>query len=230
MIKVIKFIPWGKEYSLLQPIRSQIPQWWRQGETDLVIDGVSQGHGMKTCVPFMEIMSSGYVIRTPFDIYVVKDEEGNIQVRWQGPDGWSDFIGERPKELGATIPRPAGHAPNGFVWSCKWSWKTPRGYSTIVTHPFNRYDLPFTTLSGIIDSDVFHGNGNIPFFFKEDFTGIIPEGTPFATVFPYKRNKWKMWVDSFFTEKILDTQLRPLQEDERKDFSYKKIFWKKKEY
>jgi hypothetical protein len=232
-MKLIKFIPWVEHYPLVKPVRSMIPQWWKKGETEVIIDGVKMGNGMKSCIPFMEIMSSGYEILTPFDIHIFKDEEGNTQVKWQGPEGWEDFVGERAKELGSTIPRPAGHLPMGFIWSCKWSWKTPRGYSTFVTHPFNRFDLPFTTLNGIIDSDGFQGNGNIPFFIKEDFSGTIPEGTPFVQIFPYKRTKWKMWTDDSFNDKILidqNTKLRQPDENGLYPWSYKKRFWKKKEF
>jgi len=232
-MKIIKFIPWQEHYPLVKPRRSQIPQWWKKGETEVVIDGVKQGSGMKSCIPFMEIMSSGYEILTPFDIHVFKDEKGNTQVKWNGPEGWEDFVSERPKELGATIPRAAGHLPMGFIWSCQWSWKTPRGYSTFVTHPFNRYELPFTTLNGIIDSDKFHGNGNIPFFIREDFSGTIPEGTPFVQIFPFKRDKWKMWTDDSFNDKILEEQNRKLRmadENGAYPWSYKKKFWKKKEF
>jgi len=29
----------------------------------------------------------------------------------------------------------------------------PAGYSLLITHPFNRHDLPFVTLTGLVDAD-----------------------------------------------------------------------------
>lgn len=229
-MKIIKFIPWPGKEGLMEskPIKASIPQWWKDGETEIEVSPDSTSSGMKTCVPFMEIMMTGYVLVTPFDIYITKDENGDIAIRWQGPEKvYQGFIGERPKELGHTIPRPAGHNPNGFTWSSQWSWKTPRGYSTFVTHPFNRHDLPFTTLNGIIDSDKFHANGNIPFFLKENYEGIIPAGTPFAQIYPFKRDKWKSWIDDSLNDRITNKQALILREEGK---SYKKRFWQKKEF
>ena len=122
----------------MPPSISKIPQWWKDGETVISVGTP----GLKSCVPFMEIMKSGYTINLPFDIFVSKGEDGNVSLKWNAPNeaGWPNFIEERPPDLGKTIPRPAGHLPNGFVWSSQWSWKTPKGYSSIVTHPFNRFD------------------------------------------------------------------------------------------
>jgi len=227
-MKIIKFIPWVKN-ELLPPVKSSLPEWWKNGELTFFDQSGQKFNGMKTCIPFMEVMTSGYVIVTPFDIFVKKGENDEIHISWLGPEdaGWQGFIGERQKELGSTIPRPAGHQPNGFIWSTQWSWKTPKGYSTLVTHPFNRYDLPFTTLSAIIDSDMFQGNGNIPFFIKKDFTGTIPAGTPYAQLMPFKREKWKSWSNNKVNRKIIDKQIKDLREPEG---SYKKRFWVKKEY
>jgi hypothetical protein len=224
-LKIIKFIPFGGRKKLMPPSVSKIPQWWKDGET-VISSGTP---GIKLCVPFMEIMKSGYTINLPFDVFVSKNEDGTTNLKWNAPSeaGWPTFIEERPKDLGATIPRPAGHLPNGFVWSSQWSWKTPKGYSVIVTHPFNRFDLPFTTVSGIVDSDKFQGNGNIPFFMKEDFQGVIPEGTPVAQVFPFKRDKWKSWVDDSVLDSIYKNQISKLREPEG---SYKKAFWVRKVY
>lgn len=222
-MRIIKFIPaYIKETVFLPPKKSAIPEWWRQGETTIEVEGTTLP-GMKTCVPFMEIMSIGYCLVTPFDIYVTKDEEGKLHIQWNGTDAFQRFVDERPPSLGSTLPRPAGHHPNGFVWSSVWGWKTPKGYGSIVTHPFNRHDLPFTTLSGFIDSDGFHANGNIPFFIKEDFTGMIPAGTPFAQIVPVKRGKWAMYADDSTIGHIRE-QGSIVRVDET---SYKKKFWKK---
>lgn len=227
-MKIIKFIPFGGRKRLIEPTVTKIPQWWRDGEA-VMKKGDYEQPGMKACVPFMEIMMSGYTINLPFDVFVSKNESGEVSIKWNGPDEgeWPRFIAERPKELGATIPRPAGHLPNHFVWLSQWSWKTPRGYSVMVTHPFNRFDLPFTTLSATMDADKFQGNGNIPFFLKEDFEGVIPQGTPIIQIFPYKRNKWKSWIDDSVVNDIYRKQAMPIREPGK---SYKKLFWVKKVY
>jgi hypothetical protein len=36
----------------------------------------------------------------------------------------------------------------------------------------------------------------LPFYIKEDFTGVIPKGTPIAQIIPFKRELWKLQEDS----------------------------------
>lgn len=214
-------------------IKKFIPEWYKKAEThfsseeDLAIEEGTQkmSAGLKTCVPFLDAMLSGYALVTPFDIYVGRKEE-DLDLRWNAPQGWENFVSERPKESGSTMPRPAGHAPNHLVWSGRWGIKLPRGYSALVTHPLNRQDLPFTTSSAIMDSDKFFGNGNIPFFIKEDFIGVIEKGTPFAQIIPIKRKKWKMIHNSA----LKDTIQKHGHDVRKKEGTYKKKYWIRKEY
>lgn len=215
-------------------IKKFIPEWYKKAEThfsseeDLAIEEGTQktSAGLKTCVPFLDAMISGYALVVPFDIYVGKTEDGDLDMKWNAPQGWENFIEERPKESGSTMPRPAGHAPNHMVWSGRWGIKVPRGYSVLVTHPLNRQDLPFTTSSAIMDSDKFFGNGNIPFFIKEDFVGVIEKGTPFAQIIPIKRKRWKMIHNSALKDAIQ----KHGHDVRKKEGTYKKKYWTRKEY
>ena len=227
-MKLIRFAPSfsNREKMLIPPtpIKSHVPEWYRVGESEFVDGEGSLQPGLKTCAPFLDVMLTGYSLVTPFDIFVGKNEDGSHNIRWNGPSEWSDFVGERPKELGSTIPRPAGYSPNGLIWASKWGWKTPRGWSTIVTHPYNRFDLPFITLSGTIDSDKFCANGNIPFFIKSDWVGVIPAGTPYAQIIPFKRKAWKKVDDFGLFSKVIE------EGKEVRIKSYKKYLWQKKSY
>jgi hypothetical protein len=231
-MKIIKFAAsnnlskWGKP----TPTKNLIPDWYKQAESTYIHkdDPKQEEHaGLKKCMPFMDTMVSGYLLTTPVELYVTKDEQGNPRVTWNGPPNLRGFVDERPENLGATMPRPAGHYPNHLVFGGFWGWKTPRGWSSLVVHPLNRYDLPFTISSAIVDSDQFNAPGNIPFFLKEGFEGIIPEGTPFAQIIPIKRASWMM-VDDTTGMADIDTIQGALVREA--DTLYKKIFWKRKDY
>jgi hypothetical protein len=229
-MKLIRFVPAfsNKEEMLLEPtpIKEHMPEWYRTSEHTFTNNG--QPHpGLKSCSPFLDSLLTGYCLVTPFDIFIGRKDDGSIDIRWNGPDvHWDSFIGERHKELAPKVPRPAGHAPNGLVWSSKWGWKTPRGWSTMVTHPLNRHDLPFTTLSGVIDSDKFTAHGNMPFFIKEDFVGIIPAGTPYAQIIPFKRKSWKKIADYG----LISRATREGSEVRLPKRSYKQRLWVRKSY
>ena len=64
-------------------------------------------------------------------------------------------------------------------------------------HPSQRHDLPFFTLTAIVDTDKFPNKLHLPFFIKEGFEGIIEAGTPIAQIIPIKRDVWKSEKKSF---------------------------------
>jgi hypothetical protein len=99
----------------------------------------------------------------------------------------------------------------------------------LLTHPLNREDLPFHVTSGIIDSDVFFNAGNIPFFIKEDFEGVIPKGTPIAQLIPIKRYDWKMQIRSASSKALRNLGYFAYLA-RTKDFNYKRTMWHRKKY
>lgn len=228
-MKIIRFFSDKKFEDLGRPVPAKvhIPAWYKQGESAYIDDNGGSNPGLKACIPYLDSLVSGYVLTTPFDIFVKKDKDGKLAITWNGPDSLSHFVNERPEGLGATMPRPAGHYKNHLVWSGFWGIKTPRGWSLLVTHPLNRFDLPFTTTSGIIDSDMFSASGNIPFFIKEDFIGTIPAGTPIAQLIPIKRSSWKMIANDQSQMNLEHIQGSFVRSGEA---VYKKNLWTRKEY
>jgi hypothetical protein len=74
-----------------------------------------------------------------------------------------------------------------------WTIELPPGYSLLVTHPFNRGDLPFRTLSALVDADRYSDNFlNFPARWRDpDFRGVVEKGTPVAQCVPIKRETWQ---------------------------------------
>lgn len=227
-MKIIRFFSPKSPHNIGQPepIKNFVPEWYRRAETTYVEKGVEHA-GLKKCVPYLDAMISGYAIVTPTDIFVSKNEDGSLKLGWNGTDVSANFIMERPKASGETMPRPEHHYPNHLVFSGFWGVKTPRGWSLLFTHPLNRQDLPFTTLSGIVDSDKFSASGNIPFFIKEDFTGVIPAGTPIVQLIPIKRAKWSMIKND---KGLWDLEHIQGEAARNPETSYKKKSWIRKVY
>jgi hypothetical protein len=82
-------------------------------------------------------------------------------------------------------------------------------------------------LSGIVDFDKYNHSkiGNLPFYLKKNFTGIIPKGTPMYQIIPIKRNDWVGNKEKF----------NKIESDKKDKFRtsvssnrYKKLFWQKK--
>jgi hypothetical protein len=70
--------------------------------------------------------------------------------------------------------------------------------------------------SGIIDNDKVHLPGTMPFFILEGWTGVIPAGTPYAQIIPFKREDWK-------SEIVIENPAMLESKNMANSFKYRKI-------
>src|SRR3546814_11464724 len=70
-----------------------------------------------------------------------------------------------------------------------WAIEPEDGWSILYTHPMNRFDLPYRTITGLVDNDRYHDVfTHIPaVWIDPDFTGTLPAGTPIAQCVPTRR-------------------------------------------
>lgn len=226
ILKITKFIPNEVAQTTVNPVvaSSEIPEWYRKGEAYYFSDG-HKSKGMKTCIPILDALSTGYLVKTSVNIYITKNHNNSLSINYDEEfNAEMEPVEIRSPDLGKTIPRPAGHLDVHLSWKALWGWETPKGYSSLVVHPLNRFDLPFTTVSGIIDSDKYISAGNISFFLREDFEGIIPKGTPMFQVIPIKRKEWNAIICPELIEKAGKRELKGI------NGGYKKKMWTKKSY
>lgn len=212
-----------------RPLKNNIPQWYK--DSDSWIGGKMFGRGynpdIKLCMSFYDALTAGYSVELFQDIYVSKDIHGNprLDVSEQTPLGPPANMLNR--EMNHKLPIPEGFHHQMYTWNLPFSVITPKGYSTMWIHPLNRFDLPFYSTSGIVDSDGFSLNGNLPFYIKKDFEGIIPKGTPIIQVIPLKRDSWISSVKEY--DDVANSKLKYLMRSSIYGV-YKRMFWQKKEY
>ena len=178
------------------PIVKTIPEWYRQapryykdpaGNNYKDQEG-NNIHSWKSCPVVYDGMGTGYAFKTPCDLTFTRDSRGIPHVQIMD-DRFPNFVQERPPMPGFQVPW--GYDQHHFAWYGEWAVKLPTGYSALYIQPMNRYELPFQTTSGIIDSDNVNLFGTVPFFIAKDFEGILPKGTPFLQIIPFKREDWK---------------------------------------
>jgi hypothetical protein len=91
-------------------------------------------------------------------------------------------------------------------------------------------DLPFQTLSGIVDYDDFIAErfpNNLPFYIYKGFSGVIPAGTPMYQMIPIKRDAWRSLVSEFDEQHAL----KSVQFFAKKFYGvYRDFYWNKKDY
>jgi hypothetical protein len=228
--RLIKFATQIVSYtSSFVPSQTQIPEWYKK--TMLTPKGLNKNtipsvFSLKACSPFLDSFTSGYMLLTPCDIAVNNENYSDTHTSWNIAQGF-DPIGIRNNtEANELLPIPEGHSLQHFTWILQLCFQIPKGYSVLLTHPLNRHDLPFTTLSGIIDGPLTPPIGQLPFFIKKSFNGIIPKGTPFAQVIPFKTENWNSEEDdSIFNEELFNKMSARTSQH-----WYKKNKWKKKKY
>lgn len=212
------------------PAVTQVPEWYKEaprfthGNQPMMTNKDQDGNlGLKYCIPFLDTLTTGYIATLWQDMLVERTASG-LSFTWANdPDIMSGRDG-----LGfETLPVPAGHGEKQYVWRQPFSVKVPEGYSVMYTHPLNRYDLPFTTLSGIHDSDSILPPGNFPFFMRDGFEGLIPRGTPLFQIIPFKREDWVAYGSSDVSK---EGETRGLLSTTMLSGFYKKHMWKRKSY
>lgn len=221
------------------PTKKLVPDWFKKMPTWLDKVETFQDPTIKGCVPFLDTLTSGYLITNPFDVVFYREEDF---IYWKYPrdlPGFADFAIDNlgieyhnPNQISPELVRD-DEEPIPFKFLSPWKVKTPKNYSCLFTNPFNRDDDGIRLIDGIVDTDTYPNTINFPFFLKkmkkhESF--ILKKNYPVALVFPFLRDEWKMKVkknDIFDREKNSKAFFKTFTI--LKD-NYKKIFWSKKNY
>jgi hypothetical protein len=190
---------------------------------------------LKNCTPFLDAISTGYTIYFPFDVQFRKiDESIHANHRLWNVGELNKTISTHSIDQVKSLPplNSINENPLVFKFSSGYRVKTPKGYSTFFTHPINRYELPFITYSGVVDSDKYLSQVNFPFQINYNFKDendilIIEKGTPMVNIFPFKRENWKMETIKY-SSKIKDKFY--FNYFSKIINAYKELCWTKKTY
>jgi hypothetical protein len=205
---------------------SSIPEWYKQLAMHLLPKGTRGHHTkitIKACPPFLDSMTTGYILRTEVDL-LVEQIDGMPYIQWQ--EGWAQIEKHDDRQI-TKEQIPSGYSPHPLKFLNPYVLQTPPGYSSLFVHPLNRTDLPFLTLSGVVETDTYYNNIHFPFFLKEGFEGIIPSGTPIVQVIPIKREAWKSEIADADAKKLATDQIKLRGKYIR---SYKSQWWVRKSY
>ncbi len=188
-----------------------IPDWFKSMPATAFSDIVqTEQMTVKKCPPFIDAMTFGFLIPLVTDLHV---ENETFTWNLDFPSGAITSYPRSPLDFhdsSQVIGTPLFDEDSFIVkFNNFWTIETPPGYSLLVTHPVNRYDLPFTTLTGLVDTDLYKDDFiNFPAQWRNPgFQGVLPKGTPVAQCMPVKRD---LWVGQFAT--IAGEAIEHLQE------------------
>jgi len=183
------------------PARSALPGWLRA----MPANARSEIHGrdirtVKQCPPFVDAMAYGVMILLPCDVII---DRGAFSWDWDIPEPATSGHPRAP--LSFHVPAQFADTPlakdgqAAIKFNSFWTIELEPEWSLFATHPINRDDLPFRTISGLVDADRFHDGGiNFPAIWtRPDFCGVLRKGTPVAQVFAVPRGAPKLEFECF---------------------------------
>jgi len=243
----IQFIEYSDSIGYLEstprPASKYVPTWYKKAP---IVTGEHKikncpfsGSGApnttyKNCTPFLDALTAGYIFEAPIDIQFKLNENNTIEWNHRLPKESGNFLSIHSFEQYEGLPNLNNvyELPLVFKWGTGYSIKTPPGYSTLYTHPFNRYELPFRVMTGIVDTDKYHNEVFFPFqitykFKDKDDILIVEKGTPLCQILPFKRENWQSKAIKF--NKDLNTKTKILYFSKIIN-AYKSRYWSKKNY
>ena len=158
---------------------------------------------VKRCPPFIDAMTYGFLIPLPCDLNV---SNGEFSWDFDIPVNLSNTLMRSPISFhdSSQVSGTPYFREDEFVikFNNFWTIESPAGYSLLFTHPVNRADLPFTTLTGLVDADQYRDvQVHFPAHWHDlNFSGVLPKGTPVAQCIPVKRESWVAHVDTLTPE------------------------------
>ncbi|MFL6932077.1 MAG: hypothetical protein ACJ8FK_19360, partial [Xanthobacteraceae bacterium] len=147
---------------------------------------------IKKCPPVIDAMTYGFLMPLACDLKV---ENGEFSWERDLPAGIANYS-RSPIDFhdSSQVAGTPFFDEDRFIikFNNFWTIELPPGYSLLVMHPINRDDLPFTTLAGLVDADLYSLTFvHFPARWRDpDFNGTLPKGTPVAQCLPIRRESW----------------------------------------
>ncbi|MFN3844684.1 MAG: hypothetical protein ACK4RZ_02545 [Paracoccaceae bacterium] len=173
--------------------KSYLPDWFRKlPPVDPDVESpTNTGLTIKRCLPFLDAMTTGWIIPLPATVRL-EISEGGTKV----DSGW-DF--DRPLVASHGMHQVKGN-PMGARPPCKfinfWTITTPPGWSCLFVNPLNRPNGVFEVVAGVVDTDTYRSPIHFPFFATgEDGLYTIEKGSPLVQIIPFKRDATQLAPD-----------------------------------
>lgn len=243
----IKFKYVGKYKDYLKdvlpiPAKTNVPDWFKKLEHN-----AEKGFTAKGCMPFLDTLTSGYLLRMPQDYKIyhnflneeTNERDAKFMIAHPLATSRQESINLNDSSVNAHPPRQlkgspllkknkdlAVHKINNPIMI-----ETPPGYSCLFVPPLNNGDDRFEIIPGIVDTDTYNKEINFPFLVNGDkypvLESVIERGTPYVQVIPFKRESWKMKIVEIEEE---EKKMQDFNFHKKIMHNYKIFYWSKKKW
>lgn len=186
-----------------KPASKMLPEWYKRQSAGLG----DFGSTIKRCMPIFDVMTAGYILTLPCDIYVNATNPEKLQY-FVPPNVLDnlqeDLFAEHLPEQMSDYPKDLDKFHKDVLRIDPfYTVGTEKGYSCLMVQPIHGDSSPLQAFSAMIDTDTFISNGHYSFFVEKNFNGIIKQGTPLIQVIPFKRDSFVTKVVRFEQAKII---------------------------
>jgi len=210
-----------------------IPEWYKQvpmvsGPSDFG-PAAPPAPSVRRCMPFLDIMTAGYIIPLWCDLAVTRREEDNeLSFTWFGGLNYRLI-----EDQGGAVGIPG--ADRAYKLVSPWNIITPPGVSCLFTAPFNHdpNDRQMDFWSGIVDTDTYPSRVNFPFRWVGSDLDVVLSGTPIMQVIPFVRNSFNFTVIHEESVESMDTlKSAQVSTSIKAKFGgvYRRTMWHKKDW
>lgn len=210
-----------------EPVRASkaIPNYFRNIKPQIE-DNDPQSGTVKRCIPFLDAMTSGFIIPLWSDVYVFANK-GELKIDFPKAFPLEESVGFHGfQQIKGHPLENTTYGKLPMKWINPWVIETEPGVSCLFTSPMNHLETRFKVLDGVVDTDTYYTNINFPFLWTGgDGEFLIKKGTPLIQVIPFRRESSDFEVKGLDQGKIkkvnsiLGTRLNN---------KYKNDFWNKK--
>jgi hypothetical protein len=219
------------------PLKKLIPDWYKEIGKYIVDKKLAEDAKYllsekytsipltgKACVPLLDYITGGYVIRLQSDVLI--KQEGIDPTT--GTPLWYWFAAAKDLinisyHLFEQLPIEIKGKRHVYLkFTPPWAVKTPKGYSCLFYQPEMFFEDRFKLFPAIVDTDTYNNPVSFPGIItttEESFK--IEAGTPLMVVFPFKREEWE--------SEIVSAKKSFIPRFMAQDW-YKKIFHSRKSY
>jgi hypothetical protein len=207
------------------PTKLNIPEWYKK------LEHSPENMTIKGCMPFLDTITSGYLLKIPQDFYVRHNVDSKNEKGENFKDSFQTFgLHNQQQALHAKyINLNSGFDTHSlkqvkespFIEKNKnlpfykilnpWKIKTPKGYSCLFVPPLNNADDRFSIIPGIVDTDTFPTEINFPIIINGDKYPVlettIKKGSTYVQIIPFKRDSWKMTFKSREQKEVQNSRI-----------------------
>jgi hypothetical protein len=196
LIKFVSYDEGAAKFYPPIPANKMIPEWYKEVPNELeFMTGYIEKDGVpsiKRCVPVLDYLTSGYIIRSPYQVKIRLDVDDLGIVECKTITAVEGIVSQHPYQQCPV--HMDGVKNHYFKLANVWKVITPPGYSCMYYQPHYFLNNNFQLFPSIVDTDGHDDAVNFVGLAKAK-SFVINPGDPLMIVYPFKRDDWNHEVE-----------------------------------